>query len=145
AAQRLLVAEWQPRDHRVGKTALGGVLEARPVGAGLDATYPDVLGGGEAVAHEILEDDADMGMDVVRGHVAEVDAVDADTALVRIVEAGKELDDGGLAGAVLADQRQGLAGGDGEIEAADRPGLGVGVAEADILEAHALADGLREG
>ena len=68
----------------------------------------------------------------------------SDAALVGIVEPGQQLDDGGLAGAVLADQRQRLAGLQREVQVAHRPALGVGIAEADILEDDALADRLRE-
>ncbi len=82
--------------------------------------------------------------EVLDGDVPEVGAVDQDAAFVGIVEAGQELDDGGLAGAVLADQRQRLAGLQREIQAAHRPALGIGIAEADILEDDALADRLRE-
>ena len=45
--------------------------------------------GGEAVADEVLEDDADMGAEVLDGDVPEVDAVDQDAAFVGIVEAGQ--------------------------------------------------------
>ena len=91
------------------------------------------------IADEVLEDDADMGAQILDGEVPEVDAVDQDAALVGIVEPGQQLDDGGLAGAVLADQRQRLAGLQREVQAAHRPALGVGIAEADILEDDALS------
>ena len=76
--------------------------------------------------------------------VAQVAAVEQDAAFVGIVEPREQLDERGLAGAVLADQRQHLAGLQREVEVAHRPALGAGIAEADVLEHEALADRLRE-
>ena len=72
--------------------------------------------------------------------VAQVVAVEQDAAFVRVVEPGQQLHQGGLAGAVLADQRHHLAGLEREVEMAHRPALGAGIDEADILEDEALAD-----
>ena len=45
----------------------GGGLDARAVVARLDAADGDVLGRGQVVAHEVLEDDADVGAQRARG------------------------------------------------------------------------------
>ncbi len=132
-------------DDRIGQAQLGGIFYARHVVLIGDATDADILAGAEAIANEILEDDADMGMQVGDAQLLEVDPVDGDASLVRIVEPGQQLDDGGLACAILANQRQGLASLEGEIEMADRPGLRVGIAEAHILEDDALPDWCGEG
>jgi hypothetical protein len=49
--------------------------------AGLDTADADIVAGRETVADEILENDADMGVDVTRVHVPEVDAIHGDAAL----------------------------------------------------------------
>ena len=104
----------------------------------------DVLGRREGVAHEVLQDEGDAAAQLVEREGAQVDAVDRDAPLDGVVEARQELHDRGLAGAVLAHQRHHLAGADPEVEAADRPALRLGVAEADALEADAVADGRGE-
>ena len=60
----------------------------------------------EVVAHEILEDDADVAAQLGEVVLAQVEAVEQDAPFGRVVEPRQQLDDGGLAGAVLADQRQ---------------------------------------
>ena len=82
----------------------------------LDAEH-DVLGDGEdRDQHEVLVDHADAGADRVAG-AAELDrlAVDEDLALVRPVEAGEDVHQRGLAGAVLAEQAEDLARPDRQV------------------------------
>src|SRR6185312_7545349 len=55
-------------------------------------------------------------------------------------EAREQLDQRGLAGAVLADQREHLARVQREVEVAHREALGARVTEAGVLEREALAD-----
>ena len=98
----------------------------------------------EVVAHEVLEDDAHAAAQLLEVVFAEVVAVEQDAALVRVVEPGQQLHQRRLAGAVLADQRHHLARLQGEAEMADRPALGAGIDEADILEHEAVADRMRE-
>ena len=87
-----------------------GLGDARTVVARLDAPDRDVLGGGQVIAHEVLEDHADARAQ--RGEVvlAQVAAVEQDAAFVGVVQAREQLHERGLARAVLADQRQHLAG-----------------------------------
>ena len=66
--------------------------------------------------------------------LAQVVTVEQDAAFVRIVEAREQLHERRLAGAVLADQREHLAGMQREVQVAHRPALGARIAEADILE-----------
>src|SRR3546814_14264488 len=63
----------------------------------------------------------------------------SDAAGVGRVQPGQQLDQGGLAGAVLADQRQRLAWTDVQVDVLQRRGVGAGVGEADVLEADAVA------
>ena len=67
---------------------------------------------GHLEAHEVLEDDPDLAVKVGEVVLAEVDAVEQDLALGGIVETGDELDDGGLALAVLADERDAFSRGE---------------------------------
>src|SRR5262249_12576192 len=72
--------------------------------------HSNVLVKTEIVAYEVLEYDAYVAAD--RGEVvlAKVNSVQEDSALGRIIEAGKQLSKGRLAGAVLSNQRDALAG-----------------------------------
>ena len=92
------------------------------------------------VAHEVLEDHADAGAHVVQVVVAQVAPVQQDPALVGVVQPRQQLHQRGLAGAVLADQRQHLARGELEVQPAQRPFLGVRIAEAHVLEREAARD-----
>ncbi len=144
-SDELVVARRQALDHLVGEAAPRRFADALAIVAGLDPADGDVLAGGQVVAHEVLEDDADVAAQRGEVVIAQVAAVEQDPALVRVVEPRQELDQRRLAGAVLADQRQHLAGPQLEGEVAHRPALGPRVAEADVFEDEALADRLREG
>ena len=61
-----------------------------------------------------------------------------------VVEAQQELDEARLASAVVADQRQQLAGTDVEVEAGERRLGAAGVLEVDVLEADAVVERRRE-
>jgi hypothetical protein len=96
------------------------------------------------IAHEVLEDDADIGAQREEIVFPQVVAIEQDPAFVRIVEAREQLDERGLAGAVLADQREDLSGPKLEIQPADRPALGAGIAESDVFESEAPGERHRE-
>ena len=76
------------------------------------------------------------------GDVANVDAVDPHRALVHVVEAGEQQSDGRLPRSGGADERDRLAGLDGQREVAQHR-LRVQVAERDVVEAQ-LTAGRRE-
>ena len=59
--------------------------------------------------------------------------VDADRARGGVVEAREQLDDRRLAGAGVADERDGLAGGDAEVDAVQHLGA-LAVAEMHVVE-----------
>src|SRR6478609_8168840 len=63
-----------------------------------------------------------------------VPPIQHDLALLRIIEPGEELDNGGLARPVLADQRHRLVEVDLEADSLQRRPLFAGVGEADVLE-----------
>ncbi len=108
-ADDLVVAARKRVDHFVGEASLRGLDDARTIVARLDASDRDVVGGSQVIAHEVLEDDADVGAQREQVVLAQVVAVEQDASLVGIVEARQELHQRGLAGAVLAHQRQHLA------------------------------------
>ena len=64
----------------------------------------------------------------------EVDAVDLDAPRGRVVEPGQQLDQGGLAGAVLADDGHDGAGGQVEGDVVEHEAVGPGVAERHVVE-----------
>ncbi len=87
----------------------------------------------------ILEDDAEHAAQVLDIDFADVDAVEEDLSALDVVEAEEQRDQSGLAGAGVADDGDGLAGGDAEGDIAEDPvvfgGFGfVGVAEPDVAE-----------
>src|SRR5690606_963482 len=143
-ADELVVAVRQLRDDLVGEALRGRALDARTVVAGIDAADRDVLGRTQVVAHEILEDHADVVAQFVEVVVAKIPAIEQDAALIRAVQPREELDHGGLARAMLADQGEHLGRAEMEIEMAYRPALRARIAEADVLEAKPFADRTRE-
>ncbi len=66
--------------------------------------------------------------------VAQVDAVDLDRPVDRVVQPAQQLRQGRLAGSVLADDRQRAAGGDGEVEPLEHVGTRAGIGERDVSE-----------
>ena len=122
----------------VGLAALRRALDARPIVARGDLADRDIVAGAEIVADEILEDDAHVAAQRVEIVFAQVVAIEQDAAFDRIVEPGEKLHQGGLAGAVLADQCEHLAGVKRKAEMAHRPSLGAGIAEPDVLEIEAV-------
>src|SRR5204863_3286741 len=78
-----------------------------------------------------------QGREVV---VAQIDAVEQDAAFGRVVQPREELGDRRLARAVLADERDPLAGCDREIHVPDRPAVASRISEADALEDEAHPD-----
>src|SRR3954469_843049 len=65
---------------------------------------------------EILEDGGDTRAPSVEIEVAEMDAVDSERALLRIVKTAEQFGEGGFAGAVLADDSNRRACGNRQIE-----------------------------
>ena len=70
-----------------------------------------------------------------RSRVAEVDAIDLDRAALRIVEPAQQLRERGLAGAVLADDRERRTGGNREVEAIEHRPVAARVRKRDVAEA----------
>ena len=109
----------------------------------LDSSDSDVLASGHLVAHEVLKDDADFRVQIGQVVFAEVNAIKKNAAFARIVETCDQLDDGGLALAVLADQRDALSGAKGEIEVIENVPVGARISEGDIAELESARHGTR--
>ena len=96
----------------------------------------DVAADRAAEEKRILQHDAEAAAQVAEVHFFHVDAVDADCALLHVVEAQQQRNERGLAGAGVADYGDGFSGLDGEGDVAEDPvGLrfGVAIAEAALL------------
>ncbi len=103
--------------------------------------------GGDRVGEEerVLEHHADAAPQRVEPDVAHVDAVDRDAARMHVVEAREHQPHRRLPGTGAADQRDGLARRDREVEVVQH-GIGRRVTERHVLEAHfAARHGEREG
>ena len=118
---------------------LRGGDDARAVVARLDPAHGDVVRRRQVIAHEVLEDDADVRAQRDEVVLAQVVAVEQDAALVGVVEAREQLHERRLAGAVLADQRQHFARAQRRSSGARTAQRSApGIAEADVLEREAL-------
>ena len=81
----------------------------------------DVAGDGAGEQERVLQDDAEAAAQIGEVHVLDIDAVDSDGAFLHVVEAHEQRDDGGFAGAGVADEGDGFAGLDGEADVAQDP------------------------
>ncbi len=93
----------------------------------------DVVGDRVVEQERILRDQSDLlaqGSQV--GH-AQIHAIDHDGAVIGIVEARQEAEQRGFAAAVLADQGDGLAVVDGQVDAGEDRMAGR-IGKADVLE-----------
>ena len=129
AAKHLVIATLQLVDNRIGKALVSGEFDLSVGIGGFHSTDGNVFLGGHLEAHEILKDDANLTMQVGQLVLAEIDAVEEDLAFGGVVEAGDELDDSGLALAVLADEGDAFAGRKSEIEVREDVASGSGVSE----------------
>src|SRR5204863_9363915 len=127
---------WGRRRAVLRRVAHGGEIRRHP----FDLTDADVLVEAHVVAHEVLEDHSDgfsQGREVV---VSEVDVVQQDPSLGRVVEAREELRDRRLPRAVLADERDALSRRDREAHVPDRPPVAARILKADVFEQEAAAN-----
>src|SRR6266705_2493591 len=87
----------------------------------------------------VLQNDAEMAAEILEVEAANVHTVEKDFAALNIVETQKMLDDGGLAGAGVADDGEGLPGSNAEGNVAEHPVfigrvLPAAIGEPDIAE-----------
>jgi hypothetical protein len=98
----LLVAVGQPVNHTLGQALVGGGGDAARVGQRFQPAEADVLAHQHAVAEIVLKDHADFVPQVFDIVFPQVDAIQQNAAVHRIVEPGQQFHHGGFAGAVLA-------------------------------------------
>ena len=101
-----------------GLRALRGELDLLERRVGL--RVGDVLGDGGAEQEGVVGDEGDLRAQRGEVDVAQVGAVDRDRSRGRVVEAGEQADQAGLARAGRADQRDDAAGLDLEVDVAER-------------------------
>ena len=113
------------RRHAVGK-ARDHVVEPRPARRlgdllvrGVEPPVGDIVPDRAAEEEHVLLDDTDVPPQGGERHVAHVDAVDRDPPRVQLVEAGKQRADRGLARAAGADERDGLARVQAQVDAVE--------------------------
>ena len=103
---------------------------------GLRLAEGDVLADGAAEQGGLLQHDADLRAQRIERHIAQVVPVDGDAAFGRIVEARQQVDDGGLAGAGGAEQRNRLAGLGFKGDILQHRVAAAEIAEGHVLELH---------
>src|SRR5260370_1947474 len=96
-----------------------GVLDGVAVDVGSAEANVCFDGAGEEEA--VLKNDAEQAAEVLEIDFADVDAVEQDLAALDVIEAKKERDERGFAGAGVADNGEGLAGLDAEGDIAEDP------------------------
>ncbi len=129
-AQRLIEAPWQGADE---------VAHVDLIGCGLHPLIGDpvraqanVLGDGSGEQERVLQHHPEMAAQL--GHIlfAHIDAIDQNAAALDLVEAHHQADDGGFAGAGVADDRRCLVGLDHERHVFQNP-LHLGDGSEDLL------------
>ena len=110
---------------------LGGAIDVLVRHFAVDAVH-DVLFDRPREQERLLEDEADLLAQVAAGVVAQLDAVDADAALI-LVETRQQVDQRRLAAAGRADQRHRLPRLDAEGDAVEH-GHVLGVGKAHVVE-----------
>ena len=118
-----VVAIGEAGDEVVDVGGTGGLLDLLlgRIGTG----EADVDGDGIVEEEGLLGDHADVGGEGSEGEIAQINAIEADTALLGVIEARDEVSEGGLAGAAGADEGGELAGLDGEIDILQGDGAGL--------------------
>src|ERR1039458_4399380 len=82
----------------------------------LNAAYRYVLASRHFVFHEVLKDDSDLGVQIVQVVFTKINSVQQNLPFSGIVEPRNQLDDGGFALAVFANQCDALVSVQGESE-----------------------------
>src|SRR5580692_35742 len=74
----------------------------------LDAPHRDVFTSCHLISHEILKNNAKLTMQIFEIVFSQVDAIEQNLPLGRVIEACNQLDDGRLPLPIFANQRQSL-------------------------------------
>ena len=130
-AEHGVVTLGQLLDELVRMGLVGGFLDL--VEGGLGPGHRDIFAHGGVLHPGVLQDHADLGSQAGAREIADVVTVEADGAAVDVVEAHEQVDEGRLAAAGWADDRDALAGSHVEIEIADERAFGR-VGKAHVLD-----------
>src|SRR5712664_2705800 len=109
-----------------------GVLDGVAVDVGSAEAHVGFDGAGEEEG--VLKNDAEQAAQVLEIDFADVDAVEQDLAALNVIEAKKERDERGFAGAGVADDGEGLAGLDAERDITENPIIFAGIRDGAIAE-----------
>src|SRR5229473_2968139 len=105
-----------------------------------DFAYADVFVQAKVIVNKVLEDYPD-GPAYRRQVVhAQVNSIKQDAAFRGIVEAGQQLGQCCLAGAIFAHEGNLFSGSDAQVYMPDRPGITTGILESYIFELQSLRD-----
>ena len=102
--------------------------------SGVGASEGDVLRDGVGEEESLLGDEADVVTEVGERVFADGAAVDEDGSRRRVVEAGDEADQRGLAGASGADDGEGRSRGDAEVDVVEDFGASGWIGEVEVAE-----------
>src|SRR2546426_4137681 len=144
-AQHLVVAPLEAGGHRVRQTAPRRLAHPGLVAQRVHLAHADVLFQDEVVAHEVLEDHADVPAQAVQIVLPQVHAVEQDAPFIGVVQACEQLHERRLPRSVLAHQGNALARLEQEPEVPHGPAIRPGIAEADALELEPAPDGRGHG
>ena len=111
----MIEALGEPADGLFGLAFIGGGADLEGIGPFLDAADGDIGGGGHLVAHEVLENHANLLPETLEIVFAQVASIEKDLTFGGIVQAGEQLDDGGFALAVFFDDGDALGRSEFEI------------------------------
>jgi hypothetical protein len=134
AGQRRIPPVRQLVQHGPQPGLAGGLVHRGPVPGCGGVPQRDVVGHREVVPHEVLEHHGDPFPPGGLAELADVGTGHGDRAGVRPVQAGEQLDQGGLAGAVEPDDREQLTRFDGEVQAVEYQPVRPRVAEPDAAQ-----------
>ena len=101
----------------------------------------EILRDGPGKQDGLLRHDTDLAAQLPGRIVAHIDAVDKDTSIRRVIEAGDEIDERGLSGARAADDTDGLAAPHAEAQAGQRLCARVAIAQRDIFKHNSVLRG----
>ncbi len=110
---------------------------------GVEVAVHDVFADCGVEEEDVLLDEAGVFAEESLFEACDVSAVDADGALLGLVEARDEGGDGGLAGAGFADYRDCAVGGDVHAHVAKDPVFGCRVFERDVVKCYTAVDGTK--
>ncbi len=136
-----VVAVGESADEFVGVGLNGGLFDF--VGIDLTTGVGDILGDCAVKEEDILFDDSQEAAVVVEFNGGQVDSIEEDPTMSRIVKAGDEIAESCFTGAGVADERDGLTVFDFNIDGLKSPGMFRGITERDILEGEITLDEMR--